>query len=77
MRNKFFILLLLVCTIATKIFADTTSVATDSAVKPFTPPNQGPLGIDNMTGLALYGAAILLAVLVIALWRKNIIKKND
>ena len=77
MRNKFFILLLFVFASATKLFADTTSVATDSVIKPFSTPNQGPLGIDNTTGLALYATAILLAVLVIALWRKNIIKKYD
>ena len=74
MRNRFFIFLFSAIPIASKVFADTTSIASDSIVKPFTPPNQGPLGIDNMTGLALYGAGILFAVLIIALWRKNIIR---
>ena len=64
MRNKFFIFLFTIF-FAAKLCADTTSVAFDSAVKPFTPPNQGPLGIDNMTGIALYGAAILFAVYVL------------
>jgi len=58
-------------------FADTTSVAGDSANKPFIPPDQGPLGIDNVTGVALYGAAILFAVLVLALWRSNIMKRRS
>jgi len=59
-----------------KIFADTTYVAADSSVKPFVPTNKGPLGIDNMTGMALYGIAILFAILILALWRQNIMKKN-
>jgi hypothetical protein len=75
-RNNFFFLLTFLFTLASKIFADTTSVASDSVVKPFTPPDNGPLGIDNATGLALYGAAILFAVLIIALWRKNITGKS-
>jgi hypothetical protein len=76
MRSRFFLLLSLFF-IASKGFADTSSVAIDSASKPFTPPNQGPLGIDNITGLALYGAAIVFAVLIIALWRNNIVKLRN
>jgi hypothetical protein len=78
-RNRFLISLLVLFFIATKILADTTSVATDSADKPFIPPNQGPLGIDISTGLALYGMAILFAILILALWRKNIVnsRKNS
>ncbi len=76
MRNKFFILLFSFFIVTAKLFADTTSVASDSAIKPFTPPNQGPLGVDNLTGLTLYGIAILFAVLIIALWRRNIIKEK-
>jgi hypothetical protein len=58
------------------VFADTTSVAGDSTVKPFVPPNNGPLGIDNVTGIALFGAAILFAILILVLWRKNIMKSK-
>lgn len=76
MRSKFFILTLIVFFAATKLFADTTSIVPDSIIKPFTPPNQGPLGIDNMTGVALYGAAILFAVLILMLWRRNIINRR-
>ena len=75
MRNRFCFLLFVALLFCTKTVADTTSVAIDSTVKPFTPPNQGPLGIDIPAGLALYGAAILFAVLLIALWRRNIVKK--
>jgi hypothetical protein len=75
--NKFFISLFSFFIVTTKLFADTTSVASDSAVKLLAPPNQGLLGIDNMTGLALYGMAILFAVLIIALWRRNIIKEKS
>ena len=60
-----------------KLFADTTSVVSDSIIKPFTPPNQGPLGIDTMTGVVLYGAAILFAVLILILWRRNIIHNSS
>ena len=74
MQNKFLIFFFSLFIATTKLFADTTSVAPDSAVKPFTPPNQGPLGIDNITGVALYAAAILFAMLIIALWRKNIMR---
>jgi hypothetical protein len=77
MRNRYFILLFSIVIVTAKLFADTTSVALDSAEKPFIPPNQGPLGIDNMTGLALFGVAILISVFVIALWRRNIMKKRD
>ena len=73
MRNSFFMVLLCAIPTVSKVLADTTSAAADSAVIPFSPPSQGPLGIDNMTGLALYGAAILFAVLVLALLRKNTI----
>jgi hypothetical protein len=76
MRNRFILALLSVITIAPKIFADTTSVAVDSIPKPFSPPNQGPLGIDNITGVALFEAMILFALLVIALWRMNILKRR-
>ena len=76
MRNKLSIFLIVTVFFAAKIFADTTSVATDSSMKAFVPPNNGPLGIDNVTGVALYGVAILFAVLVIALWRMNIIKRR-
>ena len=75
MRNKFF-LFILTFFLAEKLFADTTSVVSDSIIKPFTPPNQGPLGIDNMTGVVLYGAAILFAVLILMLWRRNITKEK-
>src|SRR5438552_5257236 len=61
---------------AEKILADTTSVVSDSIEKPFSPPDKGPLGIDISTGLALYGMAILFAVLVVALWRKNIVNRS-
>ncbi len=61
---------------AAKILADTTSVANDSADRPFTPPDKGPLGIDISTGLALYCVAILLAVLILVLWRKSITAKG-
>ena len=77
MQNKFFIFLFSVFFATTKLFADTTSVITDTAIKPFTPPNQGPLGIDNMTGIALYGAAILFAVLIVMLWRRNILHNSS
>jgi hypothetical protein len=76
MRNRNFLFLSSLFFPASKVFADTTSVTNDSAAKPFTPPNQGPLGIDNMTGLAIYGAVILFTVLMIMLWRKNIIKNK-
>jgi hypothetical protein len=75
-RNKFFILLTS-CIFVSKTLADTTSTTTDSVIKNFTPPDNGPLGIDNYTGVALYAAAILFAVLVIALWRKNIISRRQ
>jgi hypothetical protein len=65
------------CMFISKVFADTASVATDSVVTPFTPPDKGPLGINISTGLILYGSAILLAALVIALWRRNIIARRD
>ena len=76
MRNRLTALILFILLAATKVFSDTSSVAADSAVKPFTPPNQGPLGVDINTGLALYGAAILFAILIIALWRKSIIRSK-
>ena len=75
MRNKFLFIFLFIFT--AKIFADTTSVASDSAIKPFIPPSNGPLGLDAYTGLGLYTAAILFAVLIVALWRRNIIKKTN
>jgi hypothetical protein len=74
-RNKFYIFLLTGIILTAKVFADTTSIAADSSVKPFVPPDNGPLGIDHITGLALYAVAILFAVLIIALWRTNIIKR--
>jgi len=77
MRSKIFIVLLSIIVAVSKVFADTTSVAIDSSEKPFSPPNQGPLGIDTTTGLALYGVAILFAVLVLALWRSNIMKQRQ
>ncbi|MDP4219807.1 MAG: hypothetical protein Q8896_05165 [Bacteroidota bacterium] len=73
MRNKFIWGLLTVVFFAMDALADTTNVAVDSAAKPFVAPNQGPLGIDNSTGLALYGAIIVFAILIVGLWRKNII----
>jgi hypothetical protein len=76
-RNKFISLLLTSIFFAAKVFADTTSVATDSSDKPFTPPDKGPLGIDISTGLALYGMAILFTVLVLALWRKSIMGRKN
>lgn len=77
MRNKFFLFLLSCFLFLAKAFADTTSVAVDTAAKPFIPPDQGPLGIDANTGIVLYGAAILFAVLIIALWRRNIINRSQ
>ena len=75
MRNKFLFIFLFIFT--AKIFADTTSVASDSTIKPFIPPSDGPLGLDAYTGLALYTAAILFAVLIVALWRRNIVKRKN
>jgi hypothetical protein len=75
-QNKFFIFLFSIFFITAKLFADSTSVALDSSLRPFTPPNQGPLGIDNTTGVALYGVAILFAVLILVLWRNSIIKRK-
>ena len=74
MRSKFFISVFSLFIVTTKLLADRNSVVPDSVVKPFTPPDQGPLGINNITGVALYGMAILFAVLIIALWRRNITK---
>ena len=76
MRNRSFVIFLFCITFVSQVFADTTSVPIDSASKPFTPQAIGPLGIDTMTGLALYGAAILFAILILALWRKNIVSKD-
>lgn len=75
MRSKLFICLFTIF-FAAKLFADTTSVVPDTIIKPFATPNQGPLGIDNITGVALYGAAIFFAVLILMLWRRNIIIKR-
>ena len=77
MRNKFLPAIVLIFFLVSKIFADTTSVVVDSPIKPFTPPDRGPLGIDINTGIALYIAAILFAVLVIAIWRKSIISRRN
>jgi hypothetical protein len=75
-RNKYLqSLVLVICMCATAI-ADTTKVASDSA-KALTPAGNGTGGIDNVTGLMLYGVALLMAILIIAVWRKNLMKNND
>jgi len=76
MRNKIFIFLFTLSIVSEGVFADTTSVVADSSVKPFAPPDNGPLGIDHLTGLALYSVAILFAVLIVWLWRRNITRQG-
>jgi hypothetical protein len=51
---------------------DSTSV-TDSVVAR---EHMGPLGMDDLTGLCLFLAAILLLVLTLFLWRRSIVARR-
>jgi hypothetical protein len=79
MRNKLILFGLWVLVPAGSFAADSVSTSTDSSAADslMAKPHIGPLGMDDMTGLSLYLAVLLLLVLSIYLWRKSMIVRRN
>jgi hypothetical protein len=75
MLNKLLlILLLMVPRIA--VAQDQTPVDTSASIDSLLAvPHSGPLGINDETGLVLFSVALLVLVLSMFLWRRNIMAR--
>ena len=75
MRNKLFLILLLLVPQIT-LAQDQTPVDSSASIDSLLAmPHSGPLGIDDQTGLALYGVGLLVLILGMFLWRRNIMAR--